>query len=257
MKLIAYQEQASASMAEIPNYIERRIRQPIPPGLCVVPGSTPVVSFGNSLTAKIATLSLNPSHREFQDKDGCELIGGERRLATHKSLGVSDLASAPPIVIKQVWRECQEYFHGRSYGWFNQLERILDVCGTSYCEGSACHLDLVQWATKQIWTKLPCATQSCLLKRDIPFFKEQLLNENIKLLLVNGRSAKQGFESAFGKKLSKLPSLQANGKTIRLYEGRVLDQVQVIAWSAFVQRGVSVGTVHLLAKQVKNLANID
>lgn len=244
-------------MTKIPNYIERRIRQPIPSGLCVVPGSTPVIAFGNSLTAKIATLGLNPSHREFQDKNGSELAGEERRLATHKSLGVNDLESVPSMTIERVLHDSQCYFNGNRYGWFNQLERILKVCGVSYVEGTACHLDLVQWATKPTWTELPPVIKSCLLNGDLPFLKEQLRNENIKTLLVNGRSAKQGFEGAFGKKLSELPSLQANGKTIRLYEGRVLDRVQVIAWSAFVQRGVKIGTVHLLAERVKKLANTD
>ena len=241
-------------MSEIPDYIERRIRQPIPSGLCVVPGSTPVVAFGNPLTAKVATLSLNPSHREFQDKDGCELIGRERRLATHKSLGVCDLASAPSAVIGQVLHGCQKYFHRKQYWWFNQLERILNACGASYFDGSACHLDLVQWATKPTWTEVPSTAQSCLLDSDLPFLKEQFRNENIELLLVNGRRATKEFESAFCTKLRELCPVEACGKTTQLYDGFILDRVRVIAWSAFVQRGVSSKLKSALAERVALLA---
>ena len=48
----------------IPDYIEQRIRRPIPSDTYVVPGSTPVVAFGNALTATVATLGINPSRAE-------------------------------------------------------------------------------------------------------------------------------------------------------------------------------------------------
>ena len=240
-------------MTQVPDYIERRIRQPIPPGLCVVPGSIPVVAFGNSLTAKIATLSLNPSHREFQDKDGCELTGRKRRLATHKSLGVYDLASAPSEIIEQVLYDCQSYFHCKPYGWFNQLERVLKACGASYFDGSACHLDLVQWATKAPWTMLCPKAQSQLLDSDAPFLREQLSNENIKLLLINGISAADGFQRAFCAKLDELSPVEALGRRSQLFDGFILDRVRVIAWSVSVQRGVSRQLRAALAERVLQL----
>ena len=172
-------------MTEVPGYIEERIRQPIPLDLCVVPGSTPVVAFGDPCTARVATLSLNPSHHEFLGKDGCELPEPERRLATHQSLGVCDLKGAPLATITQVLNDCNAYFRRKPYWrWFGQLEPILNACGVSYCDGSACHLDLVQWATEPTWSDLCCEVQSCLLDADAPFLREQLSNENIKLLLV-------------------------------------------------------------------------
>jgi hypothetical protein len=61
----------------------------------VIPGSTPVVAFGNARTARVATLGLNPSSIEFADKKGAILKGAKRRLATHESVGLSDLATAP------------------------------------------------------------------------------------------------------------------------------------------------------------------
>ena len=97
-------------MTQIPDYIERRIRQPIPTGLCIVPESTPVVAFGDVQTAKVATLGLNPSYLEFQHGSGLELIGCFRRLATRKSLAVGSLWDAPQIVISQVLSDCNSYF---------------------------------------------------------------------------------------------------------------------------------------------------
>jgi hypothetical protein len=56
---------------KIPRYIDDRLRRPLPPpNLCVVRGSTPVVSFGNAQCASVATLGLNPSRVEFLDKHG-------------------------------------------------------------------------------------------------------------------------------------------------------------------------------------------
>ena len=75
----------------IPPYIETRIRRSPPERSCIVPGSTPVLAFGDARSARVATLGLNPSRIEFLDKAGVLLEGDNRRLATHASLGLSDL----------------------------------------------------------------------------------------------------------------------------------------------------------------------
>ena len=92
-------------MTAIPDYIEQRIRRPIPADSCVVPGSTPVVAFGNARAAIVATLGLNPSKLEFLDDSGNELVERMRRLATHRSLGIFDLSNAPTSKIEQVLRD--------------------------------------------------------------------------------------------------------------------------------------------------------
>jgi hypothetical protein len=70
------------SDATMPDYIVERIRRPPPEGCEVVPGSTPVIAFGDVRTARVATLGLNPSKSEFLNKHGQELTGAHRRLAT-------------------------------------------------------------------------------------------------------------------------------------------------------------------------------
>ncbi len=77
---------------EVPTYIAARVRRPIPEGCSVIPGSTPVVSLGKAATARVATLGLNPSKREFASEKGVWLVGDQRRLATYDSLGVDDHA---------------------------------------------------------------------------------------------------------------------------------------------------------------------
>lgn len=61
------------------------------------------------------------------------------------------------------------------------------ACGASYKLGSACHLDLVQWATDPIWSKLATAIRKRLIADDAQFLASQLQqNERLWLLLVNG-----------------------------------------------------------------------
>jgi hypothetical protein len=81
------------------------IRRSAPEGAYVVPGSTPVLAFGDARTARVATLGLNPSRIEFTDEAGVFLQGNRRRLTTHPSLAFSDLADAPaPCSLQSVER---------------------------------------------------------------------------------------------------------------------------------------------------------
>src|SRR5262249_40842193 len=122
-------------MPGIVPYIEQRLRRPAPHNCHVVPGSTPVISFGPASTAGVATLGLNPSRVEFLDDAGRERTGAQRRLATHRSLHTSDLVHARPEVLEQVVADCSSYFRRNPYRrWFDQLERVLTECGASYCD---------------------------------------------------------------------------------------------------------------------------
>jgi hypothetical protein len=87
-----------------------------------------------------------------------------------------------------VLQDCNTYFDRRRYcRWFDQLVPILAACGGSYYDHSACHLDLVQWATDPTWRSLrPASLRKKLIADDARFLQQQLRNENIQLLLVNG-----------------------------------------------------------------------
>jgi transposase-like protein len=140
----------------IPPYVLERVRRSIPPSSMVVPGSTPVVAFGNARRATVATLGLNPSRVEFLDRHGQEFTESQRRLETCRSLGVAQLADAPDDIVERVVAGCDGYFQRNPYWrWFLPLEQVLQGVGVSYTDGSACHLDLIQWATDPVWGKLP------------------------------------------------------------------------------------------------------
>lgn len=171
----------------IPDYVAERIRCAVPVNCSVVPNSTPVVSFGNAGVARVATLGLNPSRVEFEEK-GVRLDGTKRRLATHQSLEVTTLVDAPDAVVAKVLTDCHDYFLRNPYWkWFGQLETLLtSAVGASYKNGTACHLDLVQWATDPTWGHLAAAARKQLIAADRAFLRQQLMSERIELVLLNG-----------------------------------------------------------------------
>jgi hypothetical protein len=150
-----------------------------------------VVSFGDPGTAEVATVSLNPSWREFQSRSGEWLLGGKRRLASLTSMGVQDPRDLDDRQVGQVVAESRAYFSGPNWykGWFGWLERLLkDSRAGSYLDGSACHLDLVQWATKPAQGDLPPAGWQGLVDEDCEFLRRQLAASSVRVVLVNGAS---------------------------------------------------------------------
>lgn len=121
-------------------------------GTGVAAGSTPVVSFGDPATARAATLGKNPSRREFVDDAGVLLRGDRRRLATLESLGAASLEVLSDELAATVVADCAMYFRRQPYRrWFDPLDLLLrDGVGARYYDGTACHLDLVQWATDPV-----------------------------------------------------------------------------------------------------------
>ena len=233
-------------MAVIPAYVEERLRRPPPSGKCIVPGSTPVLSFGSLTRATVATLALNPSRAEFLDRHGRELRGTNRRLATHSSLSTCDLAQASEATLWKVIEDCDAYFNSdrNPYRrWFNQLEKILAGCGASYDDGSACHLDLIQWATSPTWKKLDRGVRSALLEADAPFLAAQIRNSNLRVLLINGKAVIDQFERCFKLVLADEPPIALARKSTKsdLRSGTLFGRVAVIGWTTNLQssHGVS------------------
>lgn len=171
--------------------VAERIRRPMPEGLHVLAGSLPVVSFGDPDVATVATLSLNPSWIEFQSKSGEWLLGDRRRLAFLVSLSVEDPRQLTDEQVAEVVAESSGYFRGANWyrGWFHWLESLLQATGAgSYLDGSACHLDLVQWATKPAQGDLPREAWNRLVEQDRDFLRWQLRNSNVEVVLLNGAS---------------------------------------------------------------------
>ena len=232
-------------MNELSDYIERRIRRPIPDDTFIVPGSTPVVSFGNSRTAVYATLGLNPSRVEFLDRSGRLLTGADRRLSTYQSLGSDSLSDAPSDIISQVLQDCDNYFKLNPYRqWFDPLNAILKQSGASYYDGTACHLDLVQWATDPTWGSLkPKTVRERLLNDDAEFLHEQLSQENISTLLINGSSVLNQLRRSLGVAFTEQEPISGYGRhDTRLFTATINNSVSVIAWSTNLQSSFGVST---------------
>lgn len=241
----------------VPDYIGRRIRRPIPYGCSVVPGSTPVVAFGDPTTAAIATLGLNPSKQEFLDPRGNELDGSMRRFETLKSLGVHSLAEASDAAVARAFDACRQYFHRNPYRWFDQLEAVLGQIGGSYYNGSACHLDLVQWATNPTWGRLNKGTKDRLLAEGVGFLLEQLRLEQVRLLLLNGRRVLMEFERTFGQRLvQRNAPIEGGVVRCRFFTGHV-NGIRVVGWSTNMQSsfGVSNEIRRLIAERVAELSD--
>jgi hypothetical protein len=232
-------------MSDIPNYIEARIRQKFPPGAPVIPGSTPVVAFGDVRKAAVATLGWNPSKREFLDSRGKELVGRDRRLETLSSLGETDLSVASIRTIARVFDGCNHYFQGQPYHWFDSLEKVLRPLGASYYDGSACHLDLIQSATDPIWGKVPRPYQDRLLDADLPFLRQQLAQEHVSLLLLNGAGIMQAYKERLRRPLKEAIALRSG--RLRIFAGESDRSLTVVGWNINLQSSFGVSAEEIAA----------
>ncbi len=226
----------------IPSYVADRIRRPPPRDCHVLPGSTPVVAFGDPARSSVATLGLNPSRIEFQERR-VELDGPLRRFETLSSLGIESLDDAPEEFIVRVWHRCNCYFHGNPYRWFNRLEAVLKAVDASYFGDTACHLDLSQWATDPPWNGLPREVCKRLVAIDAEFLRTQLRSEPIRLLLLNGRAVLTAFQTVLGGSLVREhETVSDRSVTTQVYTGRI-GAVQVIGWSTNLQSSFGVTSV--------------
>lgn len=179
--------------------VAERIRRPMPTDMGVLPGSLPVVSFGDPDTASVSTLSLNPSWREFLAPSGAWLLGDKRRLASLRTLGAEDPRDLDDAQVARVVAESNAYFRGPNWykAWFHWLESLLKSSGVgSYLEGTACHLDLVQWATKPAQGDLSPKNWRRLVEEDRDFLSWQLGTTSVRVVLLNGASVARGVRDA-------------------------------------------------------------
>jgi hypothetical protein len=215
------------------------VRRLPPPDAPVVAGSTPVVSFGDPGTAEVATLGINPSRREFLDADGRLLDGSDRRLATTASIGSDRLDQLTDAQASMVITGCSSYFTRNPYRhWFDPLDRLLRTgLGVSYYDGTACHLDLVQWATDPIWGKIGDAgVRAALLNDGLLHLAEQLRSGNLRLVLLNGRQVIDQVQATGLAPLAEAGHLPMGHTTCRLVRGE-RDGIVFAGWSTNLQSG--------------------
>jgi hypothetical protein len=202
----------------------------------VIPGSTPVVSFGDFTSAKIVTLSINPSSKEFLK--GKKLLPiGEKRLVDREVLGINPQQDISESDAEIVWEGCKNYFKAEAnpYSWFDDLEVILNHANHSYFNGSASHIDLVQSATFPAWAALPPNIKEELLKEDYQFFKYQTSVSSIGTILINGRQVYEVAKktSGFELEIKDQITLKSGNRTIptSVFTGFGPNKKKVIGWT--------------------------
>jgi hypothetical protein len=104
----------------------------------------------------------------------------------------------------------------------------------SYLDGSACHLDLVQWATKPAQGELPALVWERLVEQDREFLQWQLGNSNVTVVLLNGASVvswaqQAGLVGAFDEDTLAYRA-RTRDRTIRVYSA-VSEGVTFLGWN--------------------------
>ena len=228
-----------ASNSEILDRLIKRTMKAFPKNAPIVEHSTPVVAFGDCTTARVATLGINPSFEEFQDSSGELLKGIEKRLVDHESLGGDFTGGLSESQAEKVISGCSKYFLNRPFEWFDDIENVvLKPNGITYSSGEACHLDVIQWATNPIWSKIT-NQQECisLLENDSEFLKFQITSQGYDFIFLNGNTVIKQVKSLNLVKLQHagFTSFGHGVRKSRLWLGE-LGKTKFIGWNLNIQR---------------------
>lgn len=242
-------------MRNITPEVANRIRRAAPHNGYVVQGSLPVVSFGDMGRARVATLSLNPSDREFLRQDGSWLLGDQKRLESLVSLGAEHPSNLTEEQVTQVVQRCEQYFDGPWFGqWFSHLERLLKVTGVgSYLDGSACHLDLVQWATRPKAGDIPRPDWDAMVEEDKEFLSWQLRTGMVNAVLINGASSLAGVEAtgiAGSFDTEEIGFQRSNGPGKLRVSRATKNGVVYLGWNLVLHQGISTDGIFKLAEWI-------
>jgi hypothetical protein len=243
--------------ADLPTRVLERMGKAPPKGFPVVRHSIPVVAFGNPSTSRVATCGINPSRAEFLSKNDTLLEGGGQRFETVPSLAPGGLADADPTAIASAVESCYRYFEHRPYWrWFGKLETLLAALDASYIAGTACHLDLVQWATDPVWRGLGGKEKQIALDADKQFLLRQLQEEPVQILLLNGRTVVDTYVATVGSLAELDEPVAVDGVSTVIFKGETKGVI-VVGWSANLQssRGLTGAFRQALSARVRQEAS--
>ena len=227
--------------------------------------TTPVVYFGQYISAKAATVGINPSDREFFEKDQTLFKHDSKRLTDAEKLGKSFCAGLSDHEIQKIISGCDNYYKSMNayMTWFNPLQQVAQYSiKSSYVDGSLCHIDLLPWATSTKWGKLQKTTKEELLEAGRPFFEGLVKNSGFQYLFLNGRSVIDAFCKTIEplNEIDRVSFLSVEGnKTNRSYglwksnwNGKT-----VVGWSVNLQssHGVSKPMILDLGQRLKKVLN--
>jgi hypothetical protein len=172
-----------------------------PSRLGAIPWAQPVLAFGSPVRSRVATLGLNPSNLEFEDDKGAPLAAPDNRFETLQTLKLPNWKNREEEEARRAWLSCEEYFFRRPYHrWFRPLDKVLHRLGASYyCRlSSACHLDLVPFATKQKWSDLTQENRTSLMRLGADSLVRTIRGSEVRVLVLNGASVVKAFQELSG-----------------------------------------------------------
>lgn len=153
--------------------------------------------FGRLQGSRVATLGLNPSNLEFEAARGVPLNEPLNRFETLNTLRLTHWSHAGKPEVERIWAACEFYFTRRPYdGWFRPLDKVVSGLGVSYYDAwsTACHLDLVPFATAEKWSNLTSETKEGLVSLGAPTLVTTLAASEIRVLVLNGASVVRAFQ---------------------------------------------------------------
>ncbi len=221
----------------------------------ILPYSYPVTSFGDVTKARILTVGINPSVDEFcSRKRGRALLeASSKRLVDSESLGIEPGQDLSLEQAQRILLGNNNYFQtGNAYGWFNYLEQYaLKPIGASYFDGSAAHVDLVQWATNPVWSNIQSEeTRLELMSESLPFLSDLFSSGQWDLVMINGSQVERAFRQF---KIGQFFDLEEHriGSATRVFRNGRIGRSPLISWSANLPvYGTSVATREYVADWV-------
>lgn len=162
---------------------------------------TPILYFGNINKAKVATLGINPSNKEFYDNNNNELSGDTRRFHTLASLGLDKWGNITDDDYSRILASFDNYFAGNPYNiWFKHLDYLLSGCEISYYfpYNNAVHLDLSPIATESKWSDIPAAVRKMMLDSGAEILTKLINESPIETIILNGQTIIKYVEALSG-----------------------------------------------------------
>ncbi len=215
--------------SDIKTTLYQRLRSA--PTASAVTGSLPILFFGDLFGARVATVGINPSWREYLGKAKEELDGSRRRFQSLRSLGAATRTELTDQQAELALNSMREYFRpgGNAFSWFAGYSRVVEGMGFSYSLGTAAHLDLIQESTHPTWRYLKLADEqqsNALLERDLPFLLWQIDSFPLESIICTSRMVWQELserlgavvtaEGDTGKRRWKVAKAERNGRSLAI-----------------------------------------
>lgn len=234
--------------------------RPVPRDAHVVPVSFPVTSFGDPRSARVATLSINPSVIEFTKSDTAHTVlpDGEKRFVDRETVGLGQFDVPTRAQAELILAGNHNYFRAHPYKtWFDWLENyVLSPIGASFHDGSAVHLDLVQWATYPVWSEISSTeVQAQLIADDLPFLNRLLDLASFDALFLNGRTVYDTIKKTDLFDIQTEEKTFVAGKAVTFWTG-VAAEIPFLCWSKFISHyGTTTVQREAISERVRAFTN--